>query len=91
MRSLYFTILLLTCFNAYTQDILYVRCIDSDNLERIENFNLKIIPKNLEIIDHKNGIIQLINFKKGTEIIIAAQNYSDKKFQRPDKREEIAM
>ena len=68
-----------------------MRCVDADNLESIENFSIKSQSKKLEIKDQKNGVYQLIGLKKGEEITICAKNYHDEKYQRPDKRMEIAM
>lgn len=90
-RSLQLFVLLLTSFFGNAQDHFFVRCVDADNLERIEKFSVKSLSKKLEIKDQGNGVVQLINFQKGTEITVEAENCKTEKYLRPDKRLEIAM
>lgn len=90
-RNLALIILLFNFMNTMSQDSFYVRCVDADNLEQISNFNIKISSKNVKINHSNNGLTQLLNFKKGEEIIICAENYADETYQRPDKRLEMAI
>lgn len=90
-RTINTVILILTGFSINAQDILYVRCIDADNLEKIDTFSITSSLEKLEIVNQKNGVYQLINFKKGTSITLNSENYNELDYQRPDKRLELAM
>lgn len=91
ISRIYLFVLLLTSFFGNAQDLFYVRCVDADNLERIEKFSVKSLSKKIQIKEEGNGVVQLINFQKGTEITVEAENCKAENYLRPDKRLEIAM
>lgn len=79
------------CFNGSANDVFYLRCFDTDNLEKIATFSVNSRSKKIEISNVGDGIYRLDNFNKGTEIMISAENYSTEKYKRHDMRSEIAV
>jgi TonB family protein len=65
--------------------------VDADNLAQIINTTLVPNSKKIEIHAHAEGIFQLLHFAKGSEISLLADGYNEEIYQRPDKRQEIAM
>jgi hypothetical protein len=89
--SMYLVVLLLGVFSANAGDNFYVRCVDADNLDQIVNYRVKSQSKKLEIIQHGNGVVELINFQRGNEITIEADNFKEENYRRPDRRISIAL
>lgn len=90
-KTIQIVILLLFVLSANAQDVFYVRCIDADNLEHVSEYTISTPSKKVRVGENNNGIVQLTNLKKGTEITITADNYIDEMYRRASKRDEIAM
>lgn len=84
-------ILLLFSMSLNAQEKIYLRCVDADNLQHITNIKVITHSNKTKISYHKNGCVELVNFKKGDEIVITADDYYSEIYQRLTKRSELVI
>lgn len=82
-------IFLLFAMNLNAQEKFYLKCLDADNLHQISNVKVTTHSSKTKISYLEKGCVELVNFKKGDEIVITADDYYSETYQRLTKRSEL--
>ena len=90
IKQIFFLLLLHISFSSNAQDVLYIRCVDADNLVPINEFVISSDSKKIILGAKEKGILMITGLDKGDQIQINSVGYHINTYRRFTKKQEIA-